>query len=650
MAFGAVLLSRVLEPPFFRYVSQWIGREPTGNTSLILKNIGMTSLILGILELLFSWQGIPRLPEWGRSISGINRDFENWLSRIFRNTIDFGVIEPVKTGSPDRGSRLNRVDALFAATFLLFAVFFYLARIQGDFPYVYLGSDAGNIASFAAAWNNPGAFHGDALLGNLDNIRIYSTIHIPLLNWLNGFTHNYSLAMTVMLIPHIFIMMLGFYIFGRVFLKNRYWAFLLAVVNTMPITITLAEAWGIIMDPVPRFTFQALLPYLLSLVWIWRFQPKKWPILMVFVGVLAYVHPVSTPAWMVAIWLSLWIFVPKDWSTRKKVGVMLGLGLTAVLVALPFAANYLRSHNQGSSADYSTIYNIIKTFFPRNLLNIPNAMADFGKNMARYGLYPACLAGLAIVWLLMRKERKSLRLMITWILGILLMAVAIPWIEQTVELYLRMLPLETELVRGIRYLIPFMLLFCLWPLSELYRRATKAWLSRSVLVLGTALVAVWVAMNPPYPAMLAKAASCFSSGKIVCQTPNDLSLVIDAIRQDTPPGATIFSSTAMRSEESYAIFVRYLSLRPLVFSYKDRGLLGYSNEKGLLSWYQVNILMDKLTKENDRQDKFDGMLSLAKELGAEYMLIDFQVNPQAYPMVGVNEVYQNNTYSLLKIN
>ncbi len=96
--------------------------------------------------------------------------------------------------------------------------------------------------------------------------------------------------------------------------------------------MNLGERWGIMEEPVTRFTFQAVLPYLLTLAWIWRNQPRRWPWVMAFTGALVYLHPVSTPAWALAIWLAMWLFIPASWSWFKQLGVMFANGLIMLLV------------------------------------------------------------------------------------------------------------------------------------------------------------------------------------------------------------------------------------------------------------------------------------------------------------------------------
>ena len=168
---------------------------------------------------------------------------------------------------------VNWVDIGLGTLFLGMAVFMFLSKIQGDYPHIVMGGDAGNIISFAAALDHPEFFTGDALLNDLNNFRIYATVNIPFIRWLNQYTADYGLAFSYLLLPQIFIQLLGFYLLGRVLFKSRLWAFLFTMLVAMPIEINLEETWGITFDPVSRFSYQALIPYLLTLAYLWRAKP-----------------------------------------------------------------------------------------------------------------------------------------------------------------------------------------------------------------------------------------------------------------------------------------------------------------------------------------------------------------------------------------
>ena len=273
---------------------------------------------------------------------------------------------------------VNRWDWLAVITFLAFAGLYFLGRLQGNYPVVILTGDGGNIASYAAALDHPGWFNNDPALGASNNIGIYATIHIPLIRLLHRLTGDYGLAYSWLVLPQTFLQLLGFYILGRVLFKNRFWAFLLAFLTAMTvINIGLGEIWGVWQDALPRVTFQSLLPFLLALVLVWKDHPGRWIWLMVFAGLLVYVHPISAPAWGLAIWLSLWLLQPKGWSWKRRLLVMLGLGVLFLAIITPYAITYLSYRGRDQAADYNIVMTVLQTYSPANLLNVPAALGSF---------------------------------------------------------------------------------------------------------------------------------------------------------------------------------------------------------------------------------------------------------------------------------
>ena len=323
----------------------------------------------------------------------------------------FSLTYRYRTGSQfrakDRPAGINHWDWLAMLTFLTFAVIYFLGRLQGNYPVVILTGDGGNIASYAAALDHPGWFQADPVLGDLRNIDIYATIHIPIIRALNRLTGDYGLAYAWLVLPQTFLQLLGFYLAGKGAVHQsqqqyrRYSAgrivsgpFVLAFLTAMTvINIGLGEIWGVWQDALPRVTFQSLLPFLLTLTLVWKDRPGRWPWLMLLAGLLVYVHPISAPAWGLAIWFSLWLLLPTGWNWKRRILTMLGLGVLFLLVLAPFAVNYLSYRGQDQAADYNTVMAILQTYSPKNLLNVPAALGDFVWSMTRSLLLPVALAG-----------------------------------------------------------------------------------------------------------------------------------------------------------------------------------------------------------------------------------------------------------------
>ena len=636
-------MSGLVDARFSHLVSELFKKPVQERWAINLHRIGFGLILLGLAVAGYTRYLALLAPGWVRQATGSYRRlagrFQAWLLTF---------MAPSRRAEPG-STRVNAVDGWIAAGFLVFSLFFFLGRLQGNYPTVILGGDGGNIASFATAWDHPGLFKGDELLNNLDNIRIYNTVHIPLIRALHRLTGEYGLAYLLLLAPTIFVQLLGFYWLGRVLFKNRFWALMLSVVVAMPFSINLGDLWGISRDPLPRFTYQALLPYLLALALLWRDRPRRWPWLMVMAGVLFYAHPVSAPAFAFAVWLGLWLAHPRGWRWQKRIGVMLGLGVLFVLSAMPFAINYFTHHVQGNSANYDTVMAILQQYFPKNLLNVGPALADFWQIIYSSGLFPLALVGLVVLWLILRPDPNHLDVVLVWLGGVAFVSIAIPAAERTIEHYFKLLPLETELMRGLRYFVPFMLLFCIWPLSELSQRLKSRAASVAMLALGLAFAVFWVGTYQPDFDKMAQALTCLGQGKLVCYTDAQVTQEIQAIKTDVPPGAPIFAYTTGGPSFSYSLEIRYAAERPLVYSFKDRGLLGYSNQAALLEWNAVNQSLEAIEKIPVQADRLEPLITFARGLKAQYLLVDFKVSQAAIDQDHLTPVYSDDQSTLLDI-
>lgn len=564
------------------------------------------------------------------------RNQRPWIGKIFSGFASPGV---------------NRWDWLFVVAFLAYAGWYFLGRLEANYPVVILSGDGGNIASYAAAADHPGWFKNDPALGDSNNIGIYATIHVPLIRALDRATGDYGLAFAWLVFPETFLQLLGFYILGRILFKNRFWAFLLAFLTAMMvINIGLGEIWGVWRDALPRVTFQSLLPFLLALVLVWKDRPGRWPWLMVFAGLLVYVHPISTPAWGFAIWLSLWLLHPKDWNWRRRILVMLGLGLLFLIPLIPFAINYFSYNARGQTADFATVMTVLQTYSPANLLDAPAALGYFLVNMTRSLLIPVALVGFVAIWLLKKDDRTPVKVIILWATGIFIMSILVPSLERMIEQRLHILPLETELVRCLRYFVPLLLLFWLWPLAELGPRLVNLRARGAVIGLGIVLFGFWAATNRPDVSAMLRVVTCISKAQLICVSNRPIDELIATLRTQTQPGEGVLFFNEDPATTSQTISVRYAALRPMVYTSRDSGILGYADRSALPAWLATTEQWESLRANPDPQERLAGLIPLALNLKADYLVIDFAVAPGTIASLPVTVVMQNDQYTLLKLH
>ena len=397
-----------LDSPLAQFIVAITQRQPKPSWPGYFRQGGIFLLVLAVLLLLNKQllTGFHHLVEWGTARLEV---IDGWSEKKIAEAPE----SEAATAAP-HPLAFNRWDALLILFFLLIAFVYQLAVMSPGFPTVILGGDAANIASLAAGRAYPDLFKNDALLGDLNNIGLYVTIHLPLAIWLEKLVGNFGLAYSLLVLPHVFLQYFSYYLLGRVLYRSRYWALLFSLAVSAPLVLDGGELWGVMSDGMPRFTFQVIIPFLLILLlFTWREQPRRWYWIMIAAGLMAFVHPVSTPSWAFALWLGFWPMFPPVWDTRRKIQEMFKLGCTLALALLPYISIYLAYHKSGSSqSNYDLVYHVLTEYFPSNILNIPGAINTLLENTAQFGLLWYGLVGLIVTGLLFRSERPRLKQML----------------------------------------------------------------------------------------------------------------------------------------------------------------------------------------------------------------------------------------------
>lgn len=644
--FGVVFLTGLFNDSISRQVAHALSRQPGTNWPTYIQFAGGFFLIIG-LALMGGQKYYSRLRESANSFGNFLSHADQWLQNTIAGQLNLSLPEGLAWPSS-----WNSLDLIILIFFVIVAFTFQISKLSIGFPNVILGGDAANIASFAAGRAFPQLFTGDAILGDLRNIGLYVTIHIPITIWLEKLVGNFGLAYSLLLFPHVLLQYVIYYIFGKVLFKNRYWGFLFSLAISAPLELAGGEVWGVVGDAMPRFTFQVLIPIILIiLLTTWRNRPGRWPWIMVIAGLMAFIHPVSTPSWAFALWLGFLPCMPSEYNLGRKLREMLKLGLILVLALLPYVVIYL-SYKQGgrSNTNYDLVYLILTNYFPNDILNIPGAVSTLIQATGQYGLLWYALIGLAFTYIYFHSERPIVKQMLIWMVGISVVSIVIPYIEQIIERTLRIIPLQTELMRGMRYLVIFLFIFWFYPFAELTRRSINGWIVRVVYIAGSISVLSWMLINPPLPFTEAPPVmQCWAKGQLICPNSMDYANALTYIRTGTPENAKFVVFLTNRWS---GIEVRYLGLRPMAYAYKDRGQLTFTNLDALQTWYyflrrENDVFSRNISPTLDLQQK--RMVDFAFDAEANYMLTNFPFPPDVQKSLGVSEVYRNATFTILRI-
>lgn len=631
---GILALSGILESFLYPIITARIGRPPTSHTSDRIHLLGWMCLIgsLVIWWVVLNWRKIRDLA--AAADKKVSIFFRKVLGRYFSFDENTNAV-PL---------RFNLQDGLIFLAFLLFAALLQLNRFQNDFPNILLASDAANISSYAAGYDHPEMFAGDPILGIPERFRIYQAAIIPLIRQIVRFTGNYSLAFVLLTFPTVLLLLSSFYLLGRELFQSRYWALLFAVLNAIPYRLAI-DTTGI-HDPVPRLMFQAVFPLVLLLLWKLKEKPKYLIVVSISMGMLVFVHAVSAPSWAAALLLGFWMFLPKDWSQKRKIGFLVLQGIFLLFVMAPFIVSFSGHQNRSTSVDMSTLYYIYKNNFPQGLLDVVATSKSVLRIVEKNGLLYFSIVSLLIMLYLGKRTRQYAWLIILWGTGIFLVSIALPYSERTIERYLRLPPIETELLRGIKHYFFLMILVSVWALSELSHRARTSLLRYTVAGFGIVLLLLLYAHGNTKDASIKSALDCIARGRLICGTTTDFEEVLLYLRDETPVGSGVFF--ANDPKDRLPLAVRYTSLRPLVYSHKDGGAI-YQSPQFAAEWLDTyqEFSCHGTTRDWFQQNP-DELFDFARELEADYLVVNLP-DAQYTGTQHVEAVFHNSSYTVFSL-
>ena len=585
--------------------------------------------------------------------------------------------------------QISWIDWVVVISFLLFAIAYQIGRLGSQTEVVDLTSDTANIASFAAAWNHPEQFAADAVLNNPENFRFYQTIHIPLLRILGERMGSYGRACLSLMGIHLFCFLLGWYLFGMVLLRQRLLAYLLPWLLAIPFVVGFGDFWGFYPDPLPRVTFAAVLGYLLAAALHWRDRPKAHFWLLFTAGLFIYVHPVSAPVIGCALWMGFLLDRPPAWNNRQFFLHLLWIGIGFLIPIIPFAIHYLGHHEHGWSANADFIHEMMAYRFGADFLHPLPAFKGLLGTLSSSGLLPLGLLGAILIHQMdLPEQKKRLRLMVGWSLGIMIASMVIPLFEHLLFISFGVVPVEVDLVRGVRFFVPLLWILAIWSLAVLTHRFPAQGRPLVVVVpLVVVMLGAYILMGlsgprsavlllgkqmAPYinqengwqqtlqdwriPGPLIQKISLLREKFATFEKNSNTLLLTEelvaAIRRLTPKGARILPFGVD------PLVIRYAALRPIGFSYKDGGILLYANHRAARDWYEISKRIDHLQEmlADPRPDaEWQSQLALVFDAILTAVPTHFLVTDDTLPAAlwedrGGKVIWRNNLFLLVQLD
>ncbi|MHB8807669.1 MAG: hypothetical protein ACYC59_08820, partial [Anaerolineaceae bacterium] len=521
--------------------------------------------------------------------------------------------------------------------------------------YSNLSGDAGNYASFAAAKTYPELFQNDPLLSDVNNFDLFSTYHIYLTKALAPVMGNFGTAFMVLQLPLTFMQLCGFYFLGRELYRSRLFGFLLAALAFIFVQMNLSEFWGYVTSPIPRFSFQAVLPFVLLLVLKNGSTMKRWPFLLAIAAATIYVHSVSAPVWSIAIILSIWFMAPRSTPFSQKLKYMTVALLVFVVVLSPFIVKYFQKTSFGDQDTNSIdeIYAIIDYRLAQGMVDFRTAIKDFSNNVVTSDWLHLTLVGVSLFSLAAMNylsrdsiEKKKVIAVTMWVVGIIGMSIVFPMVDFTIADILKRNPIEIQFLRAMRNFFPLFYILFLWLFAILYQNSSKLVGKIIPVFLCVGFTILWSNNNHFLETpLISRTMDCWREGNIICPENNELAVrdeFFKAVNEKTPEGALILSDD---------LAIRYYSLRPLAFSKKDGATFSFSNHQALLDWYQQSILYDELWQLRDDPEVYtDAYTDFARWVGADYLVLQQAYTQQNYFPENSELVFSNKSYSLFILN
>ncbi len=551
---------------------------------------------------------------------------------------------------------LRWIDWIFIILLLTFSALFTLERVQWNYPHVFLGGDAANIVSFALAKNHPDWYSKDFLLNERQNFDIYLQFHVLYTQWTEKLFGDASLGFLSLLPITILLYLGGLYFLGRSLFDHPGWAIAFTAINALPIYLPFEE-YGIQTDPLPRTLFHGFLAFLLAFLWKWRDKPERWWFLAAGLGGLVYIHAVSTPAWILAFFSSFLFLMPRKWNKVERIKWIGGLCLVTLITLIPFIQNYLQNTLQErqlpADLDYRSYIQIFTEYYGSpDLHDVLKTTKVTLSMLTQSGLLPLGILGLLAVTIRRDvKQRPQTVLVLIWFAAIIMISIIIPYFEKIVERRFEILPIQTELLRGVRFIRFLLSLSLFLGIKSILHNRDKVYLSL-LLGIGCALLAIWMYNNPKTleMVMFPRTITCLKETKqLYCHRPSHFREAILFLREQTPIDAAIFF--APKPTDTSALAVRYMAHRSLVYSWKDRGL-GFVRPEKLLDWYKIySELKENKSPNRWLSRKPDQFINFMRDIGADYYVtLGHCTPPTGEPSeFQIRPIFQNADYSICKI-
>ncbi len=547
---------------------------------------------------------------------------------------------------------MMRINFLIYTLFLLISVGlqWYILKHDAHNFHIILSGDGGNIASFISGWLYPERFVNDLVLHDQSNFAFYLSASFPFtLLFHLFFNFDIGTAFSLAYAPLIFLQLWGFFLLGKKLFSSPIFGLALALISMASVHIGAGEHWAILHEPISRQWHNAFLPFLILLILNWKDKPEKWFWLFCLSGFSVYLHPVGAPALAFITGFVCLTSKPSSFTWFQHI-IKLSIASTGFFIFSGFFIYlYLTSfpalENAQSTHDISThMFNDVyvanthaliafKQFFiPTYELTLHDSFFEkfiehnltFKKLLFKnWSLIISIFGCFGYIYAYKNSTSKTQSHIITltkMIIAVLIVAIIIPLCDQMIAKSFGRNPLQYDLARNIRFIIPLLYI------GTLYYFAHCLYSYKKTLVLSWSLFALILCT----PIMINFAFKEFKKDYIanIFRIHSDASQHL-AFLKEQPPRKILPLGNASRMQRE-ALALRYIALQPVVFLPKDKNALAYSNSQDYWLWSELKHTYDTLmSKQTTDSDMSRTLSELIKRTQPYYLYIDNNIKDGA---------------------
>ncbi len=539
----------------------------------------------------------------------------------------------------------HRTTLLFLAALFFLALFMHYGRIGASHNGIDLSTDAATYASIAAADTVPEAFVNDPLYDDQSRYGVHATAMTALIPFFAQDSH-FGLAYLAPTGVQFFVHAAAFYALG-LFLLGRPWqAILFTLIMSQTYWTPFGTYWGNgYTDYLPRSTFEMFYAVFIIVALRIGNMPKLWPFFMGAIGLMAYVHSISTLPAALGFWLGFALCRTHSQSLSKQslpkhLLWLFFCGLCFIAVISPIIVNFMRPGIALSHEDVTLFRDILRIRFNPEFTHYWWGIKKF---FVQYSLFPLMPIGIVAFFCLRTwgtAEEKARAAQFAMYSLAVVICIVLFIADQELGWNFDRKPFEFDLIRVIRFFVFFAACLGFMACNVIYRTFQTSFgtYKKHIITAYTLAATFFFVSGFPHKFLTSlewywargdEARSAQTYAHVLQRQ-----AILHALSEHTHTGDVIFDPNGDRA-------IRYHALRGLVYSWQDCSLYYYAKDvTALRIWNNIQ----KTLKESPT-----AYMALAQEHKADFLVSHRPQDREALLALG-HIVWESHHALLVKLH